>query len=152
VRAKRQEPELLRRGKAFHRKDQASWHEEAEGDVFSEKGVSKPSGRKGRIDVFVEAGETKALVEIKATDWDRMTEAAVRRNIRRQARQVWSYIDGQPNDADGVCPGIVFPKRPRDKVRMNFIEEMFLDEGIPVVWEDETVEERKLRGNREGHG
>ena len=73
---KNREPELLRRGKAFHRKVQASWHEEAEGDVYSEKGVTKPSGRKGRMDVFVEGGDTKALVEIKASDWDRMTEKA----------------------------------------------------------------------------
>jgi hypothetical protein len=42
VGAKNQEPELLRRGKAFHKKVQASWHEEAEGSVHSEKAVTKP--------------------------------------------------------------------------------------------------------------
>jgi len=145
-RQENREPEPLRRGKAFHKKVQADWHAGAEGDVESERHVVKPSGRRGRIDVFADGGETKGLVEIKATDWDRMTDRAVRRNVRRQIRQVWSYIEGQPDAADGVCPGIVFPRRPEDPERMKLIEELFLDDGIPVVWEDETVEERRARG------
>jgi hypothetical protein len=32
-----------------------------------------------------------------------------------------------------------------DKIRMKLIEEMFEEEGIPVVWQDETIEERKVR-------
>lgn len=139
------EPEPLRRGKAFHRKVQADWHAEAEGDVSAEKAVTKPTGRRGRIDAFADGDDSKALVEIKATDWDRMTDGAVKRNVRRQIGQIWSYIEGQPDDAEGVCPGIVFPRRPRDRERMLLIEQMFEEEGIPVVWEDETVEERRAR-------
>ena len=139
------EPAPLRRGKAFHRKVQASRRADAEGEVESEKAVVKPSGRRGRMDVFADGGEAKALIEIKATDWDRMDDKAVRRNVRRQARQVWQYIDGQPDGAEGVCPGIVFPKRPRERRRMRLIERMLKEEGIPVVWEDESIEERKVR-------
>ncbi len=83
-----------------------------------------------------------------------MTDEAVRRNVRRQIRQVWSYIESQIVEGeyveDGehkdVCPGIIFPKRPKDGERMKLIEEMFEEEGIPVVWHDETIEERKARG------
>ena len=31
------------------------------------------------------------------------------------------------------------------KARMKQIEDMFEQEGIPVVWQDETIEERKAR-------
>jgi len=145
------EPEALRRGKAFHRLVQNEWEAEAEGCVTSEKPIRKPSGRRGRVDVFVDDKDPKgviAIVEIKASDWDRMTEKAVRRNVRRQIRQIWSYIESQivgeryTSDGDGkdVCPGVIFPTRPKDSTRATLIEKTFLEEGIPVVWHDEAVE------------
>ena len=57
-------------------------------------------------------------------------------------------LDGQyVKDGEGkdVCPGIIFPKRPKDRERMELIENIFEEEGIPVVWHDETIEERKMR-------
>jgi len=36
-----------------------------------------------------------AIAEIKASEWDAMTPTAVRRNVKRQARQIWSYIESQ---------------------------------------------------------
>ncbi len=144
----RPEPDRLRRGKAFHRAVQAEWKNEAEGRVESEAPVAKPNKKSGRIDILVDAeGGVAALVEIKNSDWDRMTPAAVRRNVRRQIRQIWGYIEGQPNQAAGVCPGVVFPRRPRDPQRLKLIEQMFLDDGIPVVWQDETM---AVRASREG--
>ena len=50
------EPARLRRGKLFHKKIQGSW-QEAEGEVTAERSVVKPSGRSGRIDIFVVSGE-----------------------------------------------------------------------------------------------
>ena len=73
-----------------------------------------------------------------------MTPQAVRRNVKRQARQIWRYIELQPT-LDGICPGIVFPKRPSDRERLELIEHLFEEEGIPVVWEDEPTAERKAR-------
>jgi hypothetical protein len=101
---------------------------------------------------------TIALVEIKASDWDKMTDKAVRRNVRRQIRQIWDYIETQIKGPDyvptgekkSVCPGIIFPKRPNDKKRMKLIETMFIDEGIPVVWNDESLEECKKRNKSSG--
>ena len=40
---------------------------------------------------------------------------------------------------------MIFPERPKEKIRMRLIEDMFEEEGIPVVWQDETIEERKTR-------
>lgn len=153
---KTNEPTQLRRGKAFHRLIQAEWEKEAEGEITSEKYIVKPNGRRGRIDVFVNDDDPKssiAIVEVKATNWDKIAEKNVRRNIRRQIRQIWSYIESQIIDgkyvADGegkdVCPGIIFPKRPKNKKRMELIESLFIEEGIPVVWYDESIAEVKAR-------
>ena len=150
------EPTQLRRGRAFHNLIQDEWHKEAEGDVKHEKHITKPNGRKGRIDVFVNDDDPKssvAIVEIKATDWDKIAQKNIRRNVRRQIRQIWSYIESQilnGKHVEGaigkdVCPGIIFPKRPKDKATMQLIEDIFEEEGIPVVWHDETKQERKAR-------
>ena len=141
------EPTQLRHGKAFHKKMQAEWMETAEGKILIEKAITKPTGRKGRIDIFVDDDGDKlvAVAEVKASDWDKMTDSAVRRNVRRQIKQIWDYIESQLKMKKDVSPGIIFPKRPKDQERMRLIEEMFEEEGIPVVWQNETIEERKAR-------
>ena len=48
------EPKQLSRGKAFQRRMQADWIDTAEGQVRAEKSVTQPTGRKGRIDIFVD--------------------------------------------------------------------------------------------------
>jgi hypothetical protein len=67
---KNPEPERLREGKAFHKKVQADWKADAEGDVRTEMTVRKSGGRKGRLDVFVsdDGSEVRAIVEIKHSD------------------------------------------------------------------------------------
>lgn len=143
---KNKEPKRLRRGKEFHKRIQKEWLNTAEGKIMPEKSTTKLSGRKGRMDIFVEVDEKlNALVEIKASDWDAMTLTAVRRNVKRQARQIWDYIESRLEMGDEVSPGIIFPKRPKDPKRLNFIEQLFEEEGIPIVWKDETIAERKAR-------
>ncbi len=141
------EPTQLRRGKAFHRKMQVDWLNTAEGKILIEKAITKPTGRKGRIDIFVDDDGDKlvAVAEVKASDWDKMTDSAVHRNVRRQIKQIWDYIESQLNVKKDVSPGIIFSKRPKDKERISLIEDMFEEEGIPVVWQDETIEKRKAR-------
>lgn len=126
---------------------QADWLKTAEGKILVEKGITKSTGRKGRIDIFIsDSGDNLvAVAEVKDSDWDKMTDSAVRRNVRRQIRQVWNYIESQLKTKKDVSPGIIFPKQPKDKERMKLIESMFEEEGIPVVWQDETIEERKAR-------
>jgi hypothetical protein len=146
ARKRKPEPQQLRAGKAFHRRVQADWSVHAEGDVAIEKTTKKSGGKPGRMDLFVsdEESEVRAIVEIKHSDWDKMTLAAVRGNVKRQARQVWRYIELQAS-VDGICPGIVFPQQPKAPERLKQIEELFGAEGIAVVWEDESVAERKAR-------
>lgn len=151
-----QEPSRLRRGKAFHKLIQDEWVREAQGGITSERHIIKPNGHRGRVDVFVNDDDpngTIALVEIKATDWDKIAPKNIRRNVLRQIRQVWSYIESQiingeyveSGEKKSVCPGIIFPKRPENQELMNSIEAMFYEEGIVAVWHDETIEETKAR-------
>ena len=146
VSAKNNEPKPLRQGKKFHKKIQKEWLKTAEGDIKLEKGIIKPSRRNGRIDIFVKSDEKLvAVAEIKNTDWDTKNSDSIRRNVKRQARQILDYIDSQLELGKDVSPGIIFPKRPKNKDRMNIIEQLFDEEGIPVVWMDETIAERKAR-------
>lgn len=140
------EPERLKKGKAFHKYIQEEWLRDAEGRVSPEKYIVVTKGKKGRIDIFVDAGDEElVVVEIKNTDWDLMEEKNVRRNIKRQIRQIWKYIDSQFNHKNTVYPGIIFPKLPTDSTLVEKIETMFNDEGIAVVWSDETIENTKKR-------
>jgi hypothetical protein len=134
VRKRKPEPQRLRAGKAFHRRAQADWSVHAEGDVAIEKTTKRPGNKPGRMDVFVsdEDSEVRAIVEIKHSDWDEITPAAVPRNVKRQARQVWRCIELQAS-VDRICPGIVFPKRRTDAERLKQIEKLFEAEGIAVV-------------------
>jgi hypothetical protein len=71
--SKNNEPNPLHRGKEFHEKIQKEWLNTATGEVTPEKSIIKPSGRKGRADIFVRSDETLvAIAEIKASDWDSM--------------------------------------------------------------------------------
>lgn len=139
----------LRRGQKFHIKIQSGWKRKAEGEIDVEKPCIKPSRRRGRMDIHVQDKDEKKLVacvEVKASDWDRMTDKDVIRNVKWQIRQVWDYIESELERGKEVSPGIIFPKRPKNKKRMLLIERLFEEEGIPLVWEDEKVKERRKRG------
>jgi len=144
-----QEPERLRRGKDFHKKIQKEWIEKAQGEILPEKTIQRLSKRRGRIDILVDDDSNEnhvAVVEIKASDWDRMKPKAVRRNAMRQVKQIWSYIDAQLElEGKEVSPGIIFPTRPSDPERLKVIEKIFNDWGIQVVWHDEMIDELKER-------
>ena len=157
---KNKQPKQLLRGNQFHKRIQENWKRTAQGEIKSERTVLKQNGRRGRVDVFVNDDDpdgVNAIVEIKASDWDKMTDTAVRRNVRRQIKQVWDYLESQivkgeyasTGEGKSVSPGIIFPKRPKDKNRMKLIEELFWAEDIPVVWDDESIEECKKRNNHE---
>ena len=142
----KREPGALRRGKNFHREVQSNWKQTAEGQVDSEKPITKPNGRRGRIDIFARADDSLvAVVEVKASRWDDMTAKAVRRNVLRQARQIWDYIESQLADGREVSPGVIFPCRPKARCRLELIELLFDEQGIAVVWEDETAAMRRAR-------
>ncbi len=145
---KTKEPSCLVRGKAFHKKIQDDWKKTAQGDVVAERTVLKLNKRKGRVDIFVNDDDpegTIAIIEIKASNWDVMTEKAVKRNIRRQINQIYGYIDSQITKGEyvptgehrSVSPAIIFPNTPLVESIKKYIEDSFYEEGIVVVWDNE---------------
>ena len=138
------EPEQLRRGRVFHKLVQTEWENDAEGCVVRERQVLLNTSRKGRVDVFVDDGQADgciAIIEVKASDWDRMSGRAVERNVRRQIRQVLRYISSQLDGGNyvstgehkTVSPGIIFAKSPNDQERKRRIEGLFIDDvSFPV--------------------
>jgi hypothetical protein len=142
------EPSLLKKGKQFHKNVQSEWSLTAEGLVKSEKNVKMAGNKKGRVDIFVEeiGDNLVSVVEIKNTDWDKIKPENIQRNVKRQARQIWKYIESQ-TDLEGkeVSPGIIFPKLPMDPERLELIESIFGDEWIQVVWENEPIDKVRQR-------
>ena len=146
---KLKEPDRLVRGKKFEKKlINQKWF--LDNEAKYQEPVIKSSGRKGRIDGFMLSSKKKdkdlvVVLEFKASDWDSMTLPAVRRNVRRQANQIWDYIDSQIEKGKQVSPGIMFEKKPEDPERLRLIERMFDEQCIPVSWEDEGIENRNAR-------
>jgi len=143
------EPVQLRRGKRFHKLIQREWLKTAkDGYPRPERFIKKISGNYGRVDILVEqlGKEMVSVVEVKATDWERIKPQNLQRNLRRQIKQVWKYVDSQL-DVYGfrVCPGIIFPKLPKDPKRLNIIEAAFNSGGIQVIWHNEFVKNLKAR-------
>jgi len=133
-------------GKKVHRKIQDSWLKTAEGIVFKERTIPIGRGRKGRMDIFIQSdGNLIAIAEIKNSDWDRKDLKEIKRNVNRQISQIWNYIESQLDNGNDVSPGIVFPKKPKSLEKLHQIEGLFEERGIAVIWEDESVLERKNR-------
>ena len=75
------------------------------------------------------------VVEIKATDWDRILPRNRQRNLASHRRQVWryieTYVDGDELD---VCAGIIYPTAPTTPRLKEQVEEYLFDYGLQVVW------------------
>ncbi|MDD2755344.1 MAG: hypothetical protein PHS80_07415 [Methanothrix sp.] len=142
------EPEILKKGKEFHEDVEKNWEETAEGIIKTEKSVERVKKNKGRADIFVtDIGENLvSIVEIKNTDWDKIKIENIRRNVKRQAKQILEYIEYQTDIKEiSVSPGIIFPRTPNDTEKLKLVESLFECECIQVVWENESIEKVRER-------
>lgn len=142
--------ERMARGREFHQRVQAEWlRDTKDGTPRIERRIDRLSGQWGRVDILIEdLGDFVSVIEIKATEWDQWSDDRIPRYVRRQIRQIWSYVDAQLEIYEvEVCPGVIFPHRPLDPRRLALIERLFNGEGIQVVWHDETLEECRVRHN-----
>jgi len=140
------QPAQLQRGRDFEARVKADWANSAEGVLENEKTIDLVRGltrrgrrRQGRMDIFVsDAGDFVVVVEIKATDWDRILPKNVQRNLATHRRQVWKYIDKHLDiDQIDVCAGIIYPTAPKTEGLRERIEGGHGSYGLQVVWYDD---------------
>lgn len=140
------QPIQLRRGRAFEKRVQEDWELTAVGKVNTEEtipllaGLTRTGrGKRGRMDIFVnDVGDYVVVVEIKATDWDRIIPKNIQRNLDSHRRQVWKYIDKYlDGDQVNVCAGIIYPTTPETPGLQDRIEEYLNSYGLQVVWYDD---------------
>jgi len=138
------EPEQLRRGKQFQSVVQADWAKTAQGRINVEctiplEQLRLKGGRQrhGRMDIFVDdiGDDQVAVIEIKATDWDRIKPSNITKNLGSHRRQVYKYIE-EYLDGKGltVCPGLIYPTAPKTSGLKERVEEYLGSYGIAVVW------------------
>lgn len=136
--ARRRFHKLVQRGREFEKKEKREWIGIKDGEPEFEVRTVSPKGRRGRIDIRInDLPDFVSIIEIKATDWDRILPHRVRPTALRHARQIWRYIDAELAGETDVCPGVVYPSAPADNSRRKTVEAALNERGIQVVWHDE---------------
>lgn len=89
------------------------------------------------MDILItELGNFVTILEIKATDWDRIKPKNIKKNLYRHQGQLFKYVDKNIEiEKMDVCLGIIYPKPPRKKGLREFIEKR-LEETylVPAYW------------------
>jgi hypothetical protein len=70
------------------------------------------------------------------SEWDR---------VQKYSEQIWIYIDSELVKGMDVSPGIILLGLPENPQRITLVEQLFDEEGIPVSWQDESIEEARAR-------
>lgn len=158
------EPAALVRGKAFHRRLQASWAQNhgGIGEAGIEQTLARVVGKRSRVDIRVDiAREDRpsgpvlfvALLEAKSRDFTRLSRASRRRLLSSDRRQIMRYVNAittaGPDDVGPeriqIAASLIYESGPETDAEREAIEAYFDKVGVAVVWEDETVEEAAAR-------
>ena len=129
--------ERVKRGRKFEDWERSHWNNELNSAAEFEA-PTEWEGKRGRIDIKLQLEEdgSVVIVEIKATDWDKVKENRVRPCVLRHARQIWRYFEAHLTPLD-VTPALVYPALPVIPGRKEQIEEILNERGIQVVWREE---------------
>jgi hypothetical protein len=140
------EPEQLLRGKQFQEVVQRDFkRNNREGKAYAEEtvsfeGLGQVKQNYGRMDILIaELGDFVTILEIKATDWDRIKPDKVKRNLYRHQRQLFMYVNKYVEiDEVDVCLGLIYPKPPRTPGLRDLIEATLMTNyGVPAYWYSE---------------
>jgi hypothetical protein len=80
----------VQRGRTFEAWERAHWNNE-QNSAAEFEAPTKWKGKHGRVDIKLRLEEdgNVVIVEIKATDWDKIQENRVRLSAMRHASQIW---------------------------------------------------------------
>ena len=140
------EPIQFVRGKQFQELVQKDFENNSkDGKVLREAhldlaGLRHVKQKSGRMDILItELGDFVTVLEIKATDWDRIKPENVKRNLYRHQRQLLMYVDKHVTVDDvQVCLGIIYPEPPRKAGLRAFVESWLENHyGVPAYWYSE---------------
>src|SRR5919108_1936015 len=103
----------VQRGRKFEEWERSQWNSQLNSAAEFEASTSW-KGKRGRVDIKlrVEDDGNIVIVEIKATDWDKIKDERVRPTALRHASQIWRYIEAHLTPLD-VTPAIVYPSPPQ---------------------------------------
>lgn len=140
------QPSQLIRGKKFQVLVQKDFIENtkdgtARKEAFiSFKDLKQVRKKYGRMDIFIDEldADFVTIVEVKATDWDKIKPSNIKKNLWRHQRQLFHYIEKYLDvDKLQVCPGIIYPKPPKSPSLRQFIETCLEEYGAPAYWYSE---------------
>ena len=124
----------IARGRRFEKRERPDWDRLDSGTARFEA-PTVFDGRRGRIDIRVEESEDYvSIVELKATDWDRIRAHRRRPTALRHARQVWQYARVELASGIDVCAGIIYERAPRNSKARAVVEQILNERLIQVVW------------------
>jgi hypothetical protein len=142
------EPSILKLGKQFQTIVQSDFKlNNKSGNLCIEESLSfekvdSIKQRSGRMDIFVfeDSDDYVTIYEIKATDWDKIKEDNIKRNLYRHSKQLFNYIDKyMVVDEKSVCHGVIYPAPPKRQGLREKIEEWAMDlYSFPVYWYNEV--------------
>lgn len=141
------EPEQLKRGKVFQEIVQTDYSKgRTDKSVGIEEGVKfeglpKIKQKRGRMDIFIrDSGDGYVMIiEIKATNWDKIKPKNIKRNLYRHSKQLYNYIDKFLEiDDKTVGLAVIYPEPPKTKGLREFIENCAMEQYcFPVYWYSE---------------
>lgn len=141
----------VRRGREFEKWERSFWNELTQSGIEFEDGT-RYGNKRGRIDIILKdaiEGEV-VIMELKASDWDKMQPHRVRPNALRHAVQIWRYIYAYnpPDNPAGnlqpvaepaktpVHPALVYALVPKTPGRREEIEAILNEQCVQVIWRD----------------
>ena len=113
------------RGRKFEEWERSQWNDRINSAAKFEA-PTQWEGKRGRVDIRLSLEEDGqvVIVEIKATDWDKVKEHRVKPNAMRHTHQIWRYIGAHLTPLLDVTPAIVYPSPPTTPGRKEQIEEI----------------------------
>ena len=139
--------ERLAKGRAFHDTVQSAFLTDlANATGFKERGWRLTTGGRGRVDLAVVTNDHEKMliiIEIKATDWDKIRADRVKRNVQRHVRQLLAYLDTaigelEAGQWESVAGALLYPSRPASAESLACIEAAAAGQAIMVTWYDEA--------------
>ena len=138
--------EQLAAGQAFHKAVQSAFLTGLAGaSGFRERRWRLVGERRGRVDlaVEVEGEQMLVIIEIKATNWNKIPADRLMRNLRRHLHQLQGYLDTAIEEMEagqwaGVAGALLYPARPTGIETMEVIESIAGEQAIMVTWYEDA--------------